>query len=240
MQSTAPHRPFMKRQATIVVSVIALHVGVLWALQSGLLRQVAEVVAPAEILVEIMAPPAPPAPPTPLAPQAVAQPQPKVQPKTSKPAQPTPTPAAQPTPAPAPVAITPSATTPEPSAAAPTATATAPASANAGSALNVPPAPPAPPKVTLPSTNADYLNNPEPIYSIVSRRSNEQGTVIVSVLVGADGSAKQVLLNKSSGFDRLDRAALDAVLRWRFVPGTRGGAPETMWFNVPIPFQLTK
>jgi periplasmic protein TonB len=235
MLSIALRRPFMNRQTTVVVSVIAMHVGVLWALQSGLLQRVAEAVVPAEILVEIMAPPAPPTPPTP---QPTLQPQPKAQPKTPKPAQPTQPPAVQPTPAP--LSITPSATTPEPSAAAPTATAAPPASANSGSTLNAPPAPPAPPKITQPSTDADYLNNPKPIYPIVSRRSNEKGTVIVSVLVGADGTAQQVELNKSSGFDRLDRAALDAVLRWRFVPGTRGGVPETMWFTVPIPFQLTK
>ena len=49
---------------------------------------------------------------------------------------------------------------------------------------------------------------------------------------------KNVRLQRSSGFDRLDQAALDAVRRWRFVPGTRGGMPEDMWFNVPIVWQL--
>jgi periplasmic protein TonB len=236
MLSTALHRPFMNRQITVVISVIALHVGVLWALQSGLLQRVAEAVVPAEILVEIMAPPAPPTQPAP-PPVAQSQPQPKVQSKAPTPVKSTPTPVQ---PAPSPLAIEPSATAPEPSAAAPTATTAATASTNTGSTQNAPSAPRTPPKVTQPSTEADYLNNPKPIYSIVSRRSNEQGTVIVSVLVGADGTAQQVELNKSSGFDRLDRAALDAVLRWRFVPGTRGGVPETMWFTVPIPFQLTK
>ena len=64
----------MSRNTSIVVSVIALHVVVLWAMQVGLLRRVAEAVVPAEILVEIMAPPAPPAPePKPQAPQPKVQ-----------------------------------------------------------------------------------------------------------------------------------------------------------------------
>jgi periplasmic protein TonB len=223
----------MNRQITVVVSVIALHVGVLWALQSGLLQRVAEAVVPAEILVEIMAPPAPPAPPTP---QAVAQPQPKVQPKTPKLAQPTPTPAVQPTPAT--LAITPSATTPEFSATTPTATAAAPASANSGNTPNAPPAPPAPPKVTQPSTDADYLNNARPQYPPMSKRLNEQGKVVVRALIGTDGTASQASIKSSSGFDRLDQAALATVLKWRYVPGKRGGVPEAMWFDVPVNWVL--
>jgi periplasmic protein TonB len=223
----------MNRQITVVISVIALHVGVLWALQSGLLQRVAEAVVPAEILVEIMAPPAPPAPPTP---QAVAQPQPKVQPKTPKPAQPAPTPAVQPTPAT--LAITPSATTPESSATTPTATAAAPASTNSGNTPNAPPAPPAPPKVTQPSTDADYLNNARPQYPPMSKRLNEQGKVVVRALIGTDGTASQASIKSSSGFDRLDQAALATVLKWRYVPGKLGGVPEAMWFDVPVNWVL--
>ena len=40
------------------------------------------------------------------------------------------------------------------------------------------------------------------------------------------------------GFERLDRAALDTVMRWRYVPGKRGDVPEAMWFNVPLNFVL--
>jgi periplasmic protein TonB len=194
---------------------------------------VAEAVVPAEILVEIMAPPAPPAPPTP---QAVAQPQPKVQPKTSKPTQPTPTPAVQPTPAP--LAVTPSATTPETSATTPTSTAAAPASANSGNTLNAPPDPPAPPKVTQPSTDADYLNNARPQYPAMSKRLNEQGKVVVRALIGTDGTASQASIKISSGFNRLDQAALATVLKWRYLPGKRGGVPEAMWFDVPVNWVL--
>ena len=92
--------------------------------------------------------------------------------------------------------------------------------------------------VVPPSSNAAYLRNPKPAYPPMSRRLGETGRSVIRVLVGADGSAKSVRLQRSSGFDRLDQAALDAVRRWRFVPGTRGGVPEDMWFNVPIVWQL--
>ena len=101
-----------------------------------------------------------------------------------------------------------------------------------------PVAPPAPVKVELPSTNADYLNNPKPAYPAMSKRAGEQGQVVVRVLIGADGTAQKAEIKTSSGFDRLDRAALATVLQWRYVPGKRGGVAEAMWFNVPINFVL--
>jgi periplasmic protein TonB len=94
------------------------------------------------------------------------------------------------------------------------------------------------PAVELPSSDAAYLNNPDPPYPPMSQKLGEEGTVILRVFVEADGRAGQVNLHKSSGFDRLDRSALESVKRWRFVPGKRGGVPEGMWFNVPVKFQF--
>ncbi|MEY3381537.1 MAG: hypothetical protein RL468_2135 [Pseudomonadota bacterium] len=90
----------------------------------------------------------------------------------------------------------------------------------------------------LPSSNAAYLNNPKPAYPALSKRLGEQGTVTVRVMIGVDGTAQQAEISQSSGFARLDQAALAVVLKWRYVPGKRGGIPEAMWFNVPISFVL--
>ena len=90
----------------------------------------------------------------------------------------------------------------------------------------------------LPSSNADYLQNPKATYPAMSKRLGEQGKVIVRVLIGADGIAQQAELRQSSGFDRLDQAALQTVLKWRYVPGKRAGIAQAMWFNVPINFVL--
>lgn len=66
----------------------------------------------------------------------------------------------------------------------------------------------------------------------------EQGKVVVHVLIGADGVAQKGEVRQSSGFERLDQAALATALKWRYLPGKRGGVPEAMWFNVPIQFVL--
>jgi protein TonB len=100
------------------------------------------------------------------------------------------------------------------------------------------PAPAAPPRVEPPSTDADYLRNPKPVYPPISKRLGEQGSVVLRVLIGADGAAQRAEIHKSSGFDRLDQAALATVLKWRYVPGKRAGVAEAMWFDVPVSFIL--
>lgn len=94
------------------------------------------------------------------------------------------------------------------------------------------------PHIELPSTQADYLRNPPPPYPPLSKRLGEQGRVILRVRIEADGSASEVHIHRSSGFARLDQSAQHTVLRWRFVPGTRNGVPEAMWFHIPIHFVL--
>lgn len=99
-------------------------------------------------------------------------------------------------------------------------------------------APPAPPRIELPSSNATHLNNPSPGYPAISKRLGEQGRVMLRVLIGADGLPQKVEVSQSSGYERLDRQAQEAVMRWRFVPGKRGGVPEAMWYAQPINFVL--
>ncbi len=215
------------RNAVIAASVVLFHVAALWALQSGLLRRVVEVVVPVQLVSEFLpqaSPPPPPVPPKPVPPPPAPA---SVRPRPAAPVLPV---------APQPVALADAAPSPN----APT-----------GLVAPQPPAPPiaapvapapvviAPPvKVELPSTNADYLNNPKPAYPAMSKRAGEQGLVLVRVLIGADGMAQKAEIKTSSGFDRLDRAALATVLQWRYVPGKRAGVAEAMWFNVPINFVL--
>ena len=90
----------------------------------------------------------------------------------------------------------------------------------------------------MPSSDADYLQNPLPPYPAISKRLNEKGVSTIRVLIGTDGKAQRGEVAKSSGFTRLDEAALATALRWRYVPGKRDGVPEAMWFNVPINWVL--
>jgi periplasmic protein TonB len=95
-------------------------------------------------------------------------------------------------------------------------------------------------RVDLPISDADYLHNPKPAYPPTSRRLGEQGKVVLRVLIGVDGRAQDATVLESSGFARLDRAALEAARQWRYVPGKRGGVPEPMWVKVPIDFDLSE
>lgn len=97
---------------------------------------------------------------------------------------------------------------------------------------------PAPPVITAARFDADYLDNPKPVYPHASRRLGEQGKVLLRVQVSAAGRAEKVEIKTSSGFARLDQAANDAVSRWRFVPARQGEKSIAAWVQVPITFQL--
>lgn len=97
-------------------------------------------------------------------------------------------------------------------------------------------APPAP--LTPPRFDADYLRNPAPAYPPLARRNGEQGRVLLRVLVGPDGDAREVTIQTSSGFERLDRAAQETVRQWRFVPARLGANAVAAWVIVPISFSL--
>lgn len=102
-----------------------------------------------------------------------------------------------------------------------------------------PPAPaPAPAAFTPPVFDADYLDNPPPAFPSLSRRMGEQGRVILRVLVSPGGGAAEVQVRTSSGHDRLDQAARDAVRRWKFVPARRGEQAVAAWVLIPISFRL--
>lgn len=95
-----------------------------------------------------------------------------------------------------------------------------------------------PTKIELPSKDAQYLKNPPPLYPTISKRLHEEGTVLLKVLIQSNGQATEVEIKKSSGFERLDQAALEAAKKWSYQPGTVNGKATSMWFNIPIRFIL--
>jgi protein TonB len=212
-------------RGAVVGAAIALHLLGLWALQAGLLQRVVTWVVPVMAVSEAVDVPVPPPPPAKRLPPpaATVSPRPTAPLATSAPELPLAVPAASVPAESAPIGL------PAPS----------PVQNSAPAAAAPVTATPAPsPKIALPSTQADYLNNPRPAYPALSRRLGEQGRAVVRVLIGADGLPQKAELHSSSGFERLDRAALDTVMRWRYVPGKRGDVPEAMWFNVPLNFVL--
>lgn len=216
----------LQRRLATVLAVVVFHLGALWALQSGLLKRAVELVIPVQVMAEFIEPPQPQIEPPPPAPPVAAPTPPKPKPRPVP--QPLPQPVATPTPEPSTLAPVVPPSPPAPLAPAEPVVAAAPS----------PPAPPAPPRIELPSSSADYLNNPRPPYPPLSKRLGEQGKVMMRVFIEVDGTASRAEVRQSSGFERLDQTAVQTVLRWRYVPGKRAGVPEAMWFNVPINFVL--
>lgn len=218
----------LRRHGLTALAVLSLHAGLLWALHNSLNGPVPEVIVPVSLQTQTPATWAPSVGP-PSKKSAVTLPQANTA-KTSPQA----IPAQQAKPAPAMEANIPA------MASADTIGGKAPAILTAlpSGAGSTAAASSSAPEHQLPSSDADYLRNPKPVYPALSKRLNEQGTVIHSVLIAADGRPVSASLVKSSGFDRLDKAAYDAVMQWRYVPGKRQGVPEAMTFNVPIKWVL--
>jgi TonB family protein len=79
------------------------------------------------------------------------------------------------------------------------------------------------------------LNNPPPKYPIISKKEGEEGEVILLVRVNPNGEVTDVILYKSSGYERLDNSSMYAVKSWKFIPAKNkfGGGVESV---VKIPF----
>lgn len=77
-----------------------------------------------------------------------------------------------------------------------------------------------------------------PEYPPSSRRLEESGTVTLRFLIDTDGQVVESKIEKSSGFDRLDNAARDALSRCRFKPGAVDGVPEQSWARLNYTWKL--
>lgn len=84
----------------------------------------------------------------------------------------------------------------------------------------------------------DQRGIPIPEYPPESYRRREEGTVELQVMVRADGAVGRVNIAKSSGFPRLDQAAVVAVQAAHFTPGTCDGTPTAMEVIIPFRFVI--
>lgn len=100
------------------------------------------------------------------------------------------------------------------------------------------PAPPAPPANTAPRevTEIAYLEAPAPKYPAESKRTGEEGLVILRVLINEAGRAAQIDVERSSGYARLDAAARAAVERALFKPYIENGVPRMALAKIPVEF----
>lgn len=112
------------------------------------------------------------------------------------------------------------------------------ASREAAAPASTPPPTDAPPARTEVSTASYASSNLKPAYPRLSRINEEEGTVVLRVLVKPDGTAGKVEIKTSSGYRLLDESARSAVQTWRFNPATVDGKPVAEWYQIPIPFTL--
>lgn len=76
-----------------------------------------------------------------------------------------------------------------------------------------------------------------PQYTEAARREKVEGVVIMSVLIGEDGSVQNAAVTGSLRPD-LDQASLDAVRQWRFQPAMKNGSPIPFRTNIETTFRL--
>ena len=224
-----------QRHLAIASAVVLLHVGALWALQAGLLRRAMQAIIPAEILVQFVEPvlltppkPEPPKPePKPVVPEVV---------KKSLVPPPAPQPIAIADPTPAPNAPTGVAVSP------PLAPIAAPVQAAAPAPVAAPPPAPAPPpppaKIEPPTLDASYNANVDLFRApAISVRLNEHGRVLLRLTITEAGVVSKAVLVKSSGYERLDQAAIRGALQTRFKPATRAGIPVEVTHLLPVDYK---
>jgi periplasmic protein TonB len=78
---------------------------------------------------------------------------------------------------------------------------------------------------------------PEPDYSEEARKAKYQGTVVLWVIVGADGRPHDIRVQRSLGMG-LDQNAIEAVRQWRFEPARKNGQPVAVQVNIEVDFRL--
>jgi protein TonB len=84
--------------------------------------------------------------------------------------------------------------------------------------------------------SVQYVKQPAPVYPQESRRRRERGTVVLRVLVDSDGRPAQIQVERSSGFERLDLAAREAVEKALFRPHEVNGVRQAAQVLIPIEF----
>ena len=221
LQRLDSHLPFTKSERIIIVIVVVLHI--LPALEFIHLstrppkidddRLIANLVSPSPAKSQ-EAPAAPKAPP----PKPKEEPKKKLEEKL-----PTPTPQAKQTEAP-----------PKPSEAKnesqPQSAAVAPTSAGGVNGTPI--------QTDIGKLEVLYQPDADAYYTSFSKRSGEQGTVIVRLIIDQNGTVEDVVLLQSSTFPRLDRSATEIGRRYRFKPYLVNGSPQRISTNLLIKFNL--
>lgn len=84
-----------------------------------------------------------------------------------------------------------------------------------------------------------YLGDPPvPEYPEISQMRHEEGHVVIRVLIDPQGRIQKATVRTSSGYERLDQAALEALSSARFKPYTENGVAYSALADIPFDFVL--
>lgn len=92
--------------------------------------------------------------------------------------------------------------------------------------------------IVKPRPDPNFARNLEDFYPPNARRYRVEGTAVLALYVITDGTIVQAIIDKSTGFAELDDSAIEYVRALRFLPGTRNGVAESMWFRMTLTFSL--
>jgi TonB family protein len=86
-------------------------------------------------------------------------------------------------------------------------------------------------------SSPSVLSKVDPIYPEALKDLKVSGTVVLQVVVSADGIARDITVVRSDA-DGLDQSAVEAVQQWRFVPGQLNGEPVAVRARIEVNFKL--
>jgi protein TonB len=87
-------------------------------------------------------------------------------------------------------------------------------------------------------TPPDFFGNRPPAYPAAAVARSLEGTVLLRLHIAATGQVQRVEVVTSSGYDILDRAAVEAVSTWRGRPAQQAGMPLASVELLPVRFRL--
>ncbi len=93
------------------------------------------------------------------------------------------------------------------------------------------------PRFVVPSAGR---SNPKPRYPERARAEGREGTALLKVTVLSTGKVGEALIEQSSGHTDLDRSAVEAVMKWTFLPARRGENPVVSSVRIPVTFALDR
>ena len=86
-------------------------------------------------------------------------------------------------------------------------------------------------------TRPEIINQIKPVYTELARRARVTGTVIVEAIIDTQGNVTNVRVLKGLPMG-LDRAAVEAVQKWKFKPATLEGRPVKVYYVLTVNFQV--